>query len=86
MVVAGAAAVVAGFAVFFFDVLWVVFLVEPVASVFDASAFMASDFIGAGVAGAAGAVPWAYAVAAKANAHRAVKSFVMTVFILNIVR
>jgi energy-converting hydrogenase Eha subunit H len=35
----------------------------------------------AGAAGAAGVVPWAYAVAAKANAHRAVRSLLIEFFL-----
>jgi hypothetical protein len=89
---AGASVVVAFFA-FFFDLCVVFFVAgvpESAIAAFGASAFMgASAFIGAafagsaaltagaGVAGAVGAVPCAYAVAANAIAHSAVRSLLI---------
>jgi hypothetical protein len=76
-------------------VFFTVVLLASALAVFGASDFMAGAAEGAGIAGAAfgaslvlagaagvaGVVPWAYAVAAKANAHRAVRSLLIEFFL-----
>jgi hypothetical protein len=93
----GAVVESAGDAFFDFDfflcvVFFTVVLLASAPAVLGASDFIAGAAAVAGVAGvafgaslvlagAAGAVPWAYAVAAKANAHRAVRSLLIEFFL-----